>query len=319
MASILNKNCKTVMCDKNIHSLSDWRKSLQRVKSDLVKNGVHQYESDPVYIKLMQCKDDIQPEYMCNKNKTHKNKNPSSHSNDDKSSFLRKRELLKQSIRNGEELIQKIKTATEGTISRIKSNERDLELAENLSDLYKNDITLGKKNIEKLEKTLKSKFLVFRKTLQSRLDDLRERVDGYENNVESLEGRIKMLKKNIQDDKNSIKKMEDNLNQTKEVIQEAKKTLEQLEKEEVEREKKQKEEEAERSRKRKEEEAERSRKRKEAAEERERAKKTKTKKASPKTKKASPGASPSSFEHDLNKRCPNGYQRNKTTKRCQKK
>jgi hypothetical protein len=53
-------------------------------------------------------------------------------------------------------------------------------------------------------------------------------------------------------------------------------------------------------------------------------KKAPNKKASPTTKKAaSPttkkAASPTEFEYDQTKRCPNGYQRNKTTKKCQKK
>jgi TolA-binding protein len=43
---------------------------------------------------------------------------------------------------------------------------------------------------------------------------------------------------------------------------------------------------------------------------------TTTKRASPTTKKASP---PTEFEYDQSKRCPNGYTRNKTSKKCQKK
>ncbi len=43
---------------------------------------------------------------------------------------------------------------------------------------------------------------------------------------------------------------------------------------------------------------------------------TKHKPSKNKTKKSSP---PASIQHDVNKRCPKGYVRNKTTKKCQKK
>ena len=36
-------------------------------------------------------------------------------------------------------------------------------------------------------------------------------------------------------------------------------------------------------------------------------------------KKPYPENSPNSFEYDIHKRCPNGYNRNKVTKKCQKK
>jgi hypothetical protein len=39
----------------------------------------------------------------------------------------------------------------------------------------------------------------------------------------------------------------------------------------------------------------------------------------PSSKNKTKKSSPSSIEHDINKRCPKGYLRNKTTKRCQKK
>jgi hypothetical protein len=54
-------DCQKCLCDKNIHSLTDWRNELMRIR----KHNVKTFEDHPEFKKLTQCKDEIVDKKTC--------------------------------------------------------------------------------------------------------------------------------------------------------------------------------------------------------------------------------------------------------------
>ena len=51
-------NCIKFFCKKDIHSLSDWRKSALKKKQELQNAGIFEYERHPEYQQITKCKQD---------------------------------------------------------------------------------------------------------------------------------------------------------------------------------------------------------------------------------------------------------------------
>jgi hypothetical protein len=67
--------CKRMMCDKNIYSLSDWRRAMLNKKKELISSGFPQFDSHPDYKRLTECKqDEFDDEVQCNTYKPKKAK-----------------------------------------------------------------------------------------------------------------------------------------------------------------------------------------------------------------------------------------------------
>ena len=70
-------SCKKFLCDEQIYSPSDWRKSLLKKKIELRNSGIINFEDNPIYKRITQCKQEKYfPESVCTNPETFRPKVP---------------------------------------------------------------------------------------------------------------------------------------------------------------------------------------------------------------------------------------------------
>ena len=285
----MNISCEEYLCKNNVHNLSNWRNRMLELRKT---RGV-KFEQDPDYVKTSQCKDNIIDEKICDFrfNKTNKNR-PSQ-----KQHTQKKRESSNKTSNENYEKQYKI------YVKELEEYNKNVALGKEKSD----ELVTINKNIIKLNDEINSVIQQLRENVKLFNENMQKRTNIFDEKMKLQKGFIKQLWNHTK-----LKKIKKQLDEARDERLELMKARFELDNN---REKLEKEIEKEIVRKR------------DIMEELENImNKLKYKPEPPKKpkspeppKKPYPENSPNSFEYDIHNRCPNGYNRNKVTKKCQKK